>query len=681
MLNSYRRLPIAQQIILTAVALLLLVFSLMTLIVDRMAGQTAVADAGHSLEQQTKIMVGTLDTFFDNVKARGERQSKFFFQTIGSTITSGQGTMMTGDVDLPVLKVGSETGNANHKLLQDFKTLTGDEAAILILKDGKVYRAATLLKRDGKSMDGSVLPPGDPVSEALLKGLDYSGMTVRNGSYNFSTVKLVRDAEGKPFAAYSVRINLEPELKQIRELFGKVVTGKTGYVYVMRPTDEKTIGEFVLHPKFQGKLMGDMDASDETKNRLRQMLVNKNGQSRYFMLDADKREREKLTQYATSAAWNWTLVSGSWLDEYLEESIKLRNTLIVVSLASAALLCVFLFIAVNRRLRGLVALLGDVSKLGDGDLRVDLGVSASDASSRNEVHVLRNAVSAMAGNMRTLLSDISNTAKRVSAAADHLQGVAEVTMAGSEKQSQSASGIAASVEEMSVSISHVADSARDASQTTTEAKRSAEQGRTVVGQTMVELERVAGDIRQSAELIDSLGERSNQISTIVNVIKEIADQTNLLALNAAIEAARAGESGRGFAVVADEVRKLAERTALSTQEISGTIQAIVGETGSAVERMQSVSRQMAGSVDLARGASESLAAIDAQAGRTVQTVQGIAESMREQSSASQEISRLIEGIASMSDENAATAGRNRDEAAGLQRMSTELQGMLARFRV
>ena len=679
MLLSYRRLPIAQQIIFVAVVLLLLVFTVMTVIVYRMAEHAAIAETEHSLELETKIMAGTLDTFFDNVKARGERQSKFFFQTIGGVVSAGQGTAKTGDIELPLVRVGTEIGNANHKLLQSFKTLTGDEAALLVVKDGKVFRAATLLQKDGQPMDGTALPAGDPVSDAVLKGDDYAGMTVRNGSYNFSTVKVVRGAEGKVFGAYSVRINLEPELKQIRELFGKVVAGKTGYVYILRPTDEKTIGEFVLHPKFQGKLVSEVGVSEDTQNRIRELLVKKTGSSKYFLADAEKRERERLTYAATSSAWNWTLVSGSWLDEYLEESVKLRNTLIIVSVISALLLCVFIFVAVNRRLSGLSALVGDMSKLGEGDLRVTL--SDADSGSRNEVHVLRHAVFSMAGNMRSLVGDISRTSERLSGAAEQLQSVAEATMSSSQSQSQSASGIAASVQEMSVSITHVADNAREASQITGEAKNSAEQGRNVVGKTMSELERVAGDIRQSAELIDSLGERSQQISAIVNVIKEIADQTNLLALNAAIEAARAGESGRGFAVVADEVRKLAERTARSTQEISGTIAAIVGETGSAVERMQSVSRQMASSVDLARGASEALAAIDESAERTVATVQSIADSTREQSSASQEIARLIEGIAQMSDESAVAAGRNREEAASLQRMSAELKGMLSRFTV
>ena len=201
----------------------------------------------------------------------------------------------------------------------------------------------------------------------------------------------------------------------------------------------------------------------------------------------------------------------------------------------------------------------------------------------------------------------------------------------------------------------------------------------LVYRAMSELERVAADITESAALIESLGERSKQISSVVGVIREIADQTNLLALNAAIEAARAGEQGRGFAVVADEVRKLAERTSLSTQEIATTVSAILDETGRAVSRMQELSTNMTGSVDMARQAGDSLEAIDARAKETVDVVHGIADSAREQSAASQEIARLVETIAQAAEGSSGRAVLNSERAQNLLRLAAELQTQLSRF--
>ncbi|MCH2219008.1 MAG: methyl-accepting chemotaxis protein, partial [Dechloromonas sp.] len=243
----------------------------------------------------------------------------------------------------------------------------------------------------------------------------------------------------------------------------------------------------------------------------------------------------------------------------------------------------------------------------------------------------------------------------------------------------SATGIAASVEELSVSVTQVADNANHAARISEDAKVVTASGRDVVYRTMNDLERVASDITDSAALIESLGERSKQISSVVGVIREIADQTNLLALNAAIEAARAGEQGRGFAVVADEVRKLAERTSLSTQEIATTVSAILDETGRAVGRMQALSANMSGSVEMAREAGDSLEAIDQRAQETVDVVHGIADSAREQSSASQEIARLVETIAQAAAASSNRAALNSERAQNLLRLAAELQAQLSRF--
>ena len=678
MFSSLQRRPIAQQLILATIAALVLVFTVMTIIVQRKADSAAIAVAESNLEHEAKLMAGTLDSLFEAVKIRGETQSRFFIKYIGSTPELGQGTAKAGEVDLPVVKLGNEVLNGNERVLAAFKALTGEEAAFLFIKEGKVYRLATLLKdKDGKPMHGVPIGDADPVAKALLAGQDYQGLAIRGGKYNFSTVKLLKDGDGKPWGAYSIRISLDGELKRIRDQFGGLVAGKTGYVYIVRPTDEKTIGEFVLHPKFQEKSIAEVDLPAAAKASVTEVVTRKSGMFRYSMADQSGVEREKIIFAATSPAWGWTVATGSWLDEYLEESRALRNLVILTSIAAALILSVLIYLLVNSRLGGLRLLVQEVSKVSAGDLRA--AVHDADPASRNEVHAIAHAFNQMAEGMRNLVKGVASTSAQVGVAANALQDAARSAMDGSAQASQSASGIASSVEELSVSISHVADNANHAAHISEDAKAVTGSGREVVQRTMNELERVASDIKESAVLIQSLGERSKQISSVVGVIREIAEQTNLLALNAAIEAARAGEQGRGFAVVADEVRKLAERTAMSTQEISTTVSAILQETSGAVQRMQTVSANMSDSVGLAREAGDSLRTIDQRAQETVEVVHGIADSTREQSAASQEIARLVENIAQAAEGSSNRSVQNTERAQNLQRLAAELQSQLSRF--
>ncbi|MBN0980705.1 PAS domain-containing methyl-accepting chemotaxis protein [Pseudomonas hygromyciniae] len=147
-----------------------------------------------------------------------------------------------------------------------------------------------------------------------------------------------------------------------------------------------------------------------------------------------------------------------------------------------------------------------------------------------------------------------------------------------------------------------AQSATQAYHISLQTREIAEKGAEVIQQTASGIHDIAADIESSSSLIAKLGERSQQITTIVNTIRAIADQTNLLALNAAIEAARAGDQGRGFAVVADEVRQLAARTSGSTAEISSMIEMIQSETRQAIDSMDNTRERAAQGVDLANQA-------------------------------------------------------------------------------
>ena len=195
-----------------------------------------------------------------------------------------------------------------------------------------------------------------------------------------------------------------------------------------------------------------------------------------------------------------------------------------------------------------------------------------------------------------------------------------------------------------------------------------------------EMSKIADSVNQSSHFIERLGEHSNQISAIVNVIKEIADQTNLLALNAAIEAARAGEQGRGFAVVADEVRKLAERTARSTEEITAMIGSIQDGTQHAVASMQEGSARVIEGVAMANRAGESMSQISSGANQVISAVSDISSALREQSTASNQVAQNVERIARMTEENSVAANEIAEEAQQLESLAGALENAVSRFK-
>jgi methyl-accepting chemotaxis protein len=241
--------------------------------------------------------------------------------------------------------------------------------------------------------------------------------------------------------------------------------------------------------------------------------------------------------------------------------------------------------------------------------------------------------------------------------------------------------MAASVEEMTVSINTVASSAGDAQTMAQRAGAVSDEGGQIIERTAAEMGAIAEAVAQASQVIQALGNDSQQISSVVQVIKEVADQTNLLALNAAIEAARAGEQGRGFAVVADEVRKLAERTAQSTGDISTIIGKIQVSSKEAVDEMERVVKQVESGQVLAQNAGERMAAIREETGRVSSAVTEISNALKEQSLASQDIAKHVESIAQMTDENSTAAEEAASGALRLNQLSDSVASTVAQFKI
>ena len=275
--------------------------------------------------------------------------------------------------------------------------------------------------------------------------------------------------------------------------------------------------------------------------------------------------------------------------------------------------------------------------------------------------VLNRLLARLQGNLQSM----AKAAGEVSLSSGVMAQASRQVAAASQAQSAAASSMASRIGELTQSINHVDDRANETRLRAARAGALATEGESVVSNTVDDINVIAQSINASAELISQLEEQSERISSVVQVIKDVADQTNLLALNAAIEAARAGEQGRGFAVVADEVRKLSERTAKSTQEITDTVDVMRRGAHAASTSMRSAVDQVNSSVARASGAGTTIRNIG-EGSRAAESMVGeITDAIHAQSAASISVAQSVERIAQMAEQSTGAAN---DSAAAAQRL-------------
>ncbi len=321
------------------------------------------------------------------------------------------------------------------------------------------------------------------------------------------------------------------------------------------------------------------------------------------------------------------------------------------------------------------AMLKDIAE-GEGDLTKRVPVNSSD-----EVGELALNFNAFVEKLQGVISQIVSATQQLATSAEELSNVTDQTKAGVVNQKSEIEQVVTAIEEMTATVQDVARNAEQAALAATEATEASERGDSQVQTTITAISTLRKGIDNSSSVIEKLQQDSNNITTVLDVIKSVAEQTNLLALNAAIEAARAGEQGRGFAVVADEVRTLARRTQESAGEIENLISVLQNGAGQAVDVM-GTSRESAQTVTEEAGAAGEALALITQSVTTISDMNTqIASAAQEQSAVTDEINRNVLNIHAISEQTAAATEQTNTASLELAQLGATLRNLTSQFIV
>ncbi len=329
----------------------------------------------------------------------------------------------------------------------------------------------------------------------------------------------------------------------------------------------------------------------------------------------------------------------------------------------------------DRNQEAIMRLLDEMGSLAEGDLTVKATVT------EDMTGAIADSINFAVEQLRSLVGTINDTSVQVASSAQETQAVAMHLAEAAEHQAQEINSATDRMHQIAVNISQVSQNSADSADVARRSVQIATNGAGVVRQTIAGMDSIRDQIQETSKRIKRLGESSQEIGSIVELINDISEQTNILALNAAIQAASAGEAGRGFAVVADEVQRLAERSSSATKRIESLVQTIQADTNEAVSSMEQTTSEVVAGARLAEDAGTALGEIEKVSSDLSGLIQGISVAAQEQSSAASNITQAMSTIQSITAQTSQGASQTAESIGNLAQLAADLRRSVADFKL
>lgn len=629
------------QILIPSIILIVLTGVVISFVSYQSSVDMTTKELTSNVEEQMKSMSGTFDIYFTNIESHLNR------------ITSNE-----------LLK---DPLKNKKNILQDFKETVKSTPVITNLYTG-LSTGEIILYPKADIESGYVVEETDWYQKAV----DSKGQVIFTEPYFIpSTNETVVTAAKANYDGDTLIgvVGVDIEVSALTDIVNNIEIGETGFSIIYDET-----GKIVAHPE------ADMIGTNESDKSYFKEITNG---SESGIIEFESRGRDTIMGYSKNPTTGWIIGGTVYKEEFAE---KARTILvpILITLSSVVLIAIIISLLTTRRITKAIQM---VMRRMQGIASGDLSHEPLIAKSEDEIGQLIHATNDMHEKMREVLQDmnrvseivstqseeLSQSAGEVKTGSDQVSSTMQELASGSETQAHHTSNLASSMRAFTEEIANINENSEGVQQFSNEVLEMTNEGSELMEQSKIQMVTIDEIVNEAVKRVLGLSIQTQEISKLVEVIRDIADQTNLLALNAAIEASRAGEFGQGFAIVADEVRRLAEQVALSVTDITHIVTNIQNESKNVTSTLQSGYKEVesgTAQIELTEGKFNEISKALAEMVNNLNHSMEISASI---ATRSDQLHTSIEEIAAVSEESAAgieqTSASSQQTSAAMEEVS------------